>query len=72
MSTVLNTIEMFEEIEISASQLATFQLIKHIRRLRRNTTNRYLSDRLQLLNEKWRRVLMGSDSKAKKSIRSNA
>lgn len=66
MATVLNTIEVFEEIDITATQLITFQLNKYIRRLRRNTTNQYLSERLGRLNEKWNNILEGKDKNVKK------
>lgn len=66
MATILNTIEVFEEIDITATQLITFQLNKYIRRLRRNTTNQYLSERLGRLNEKWNKILEGKDKNVKK------
>lgn len=66
MATILNTIEVFEEIDITATQLITFQLNKYIRRLRRNTTNQYLSERLGRLNEKWNNILEGKDKNVKK------
>lgn len=66
MATVLNTIEVFEEIDITATQLITFQLNKYIRRLRRNTTNQYLSERLGRLNEKWNKISEGKDKNVKK------
>lgn len=71
MATVLNAIDMFEEIDISATQLATHHLIKYFRRMRRNTTNRYLSERSKSLIEKWRTVLVRSDnSKNRKKVKS--
>lgn len=54
MATVLNTIEVFEKINISPSKLATTHLVTYVRRLRRNTTNRYLEKRLRNLLKKWR------------------
>lgn len=66
MATILNTIEVFEEIDITSTQLITFQLNKYIRRLRRNTTNQYLSERLGRLNEKWNNILEGKDKNVKK------
>lgn len=53
MATVLNTISVFEKIDIPPSQLATTRLVKYIRRLRRHTTNKYLSNRLKTLLRKW-------------------
>lgn len=62
MATVLNTISIFEKINIPPSQLATLRLVTYIRRLRRKTTNTYLSNRLRKLMRKWRDSLGGNDS----------
>lgn len=69
MATVLNTIDALEEINISASQLAATHLVTYIRRMRRNTTNRFLSNRLRILMKKWRDLLVHSD-KSKQKIKS--
>lgn len=54
MATLLNTIAMFEKMDIPASQLATTRLVTYTRHLRRNTTNTYLAERLRKLLKKWR------------------
>ncbi|XP_031624660.1 uncharacterized protein LOC116341627 [Contarinia nasturtii] len=53
MATILNTISMFENMDIPASQLAQTHLVTYISRLRHNTTNKYLSKRLRMLLRKW-------------------
>lgn len=63
MSTVLNTIDVLENIKISISQLATTHLVTYVRRLRRNTTNRYLSSRLRDLLKQWRDLLIRTGTK---------
>lgn len=62
MATVLNTVKIFEKIEIPISQLATTRLVTYIRRLRRKTTNIYLSDRLRKLLKKWRDSLTKNET----------
>lgn len=61
MATVLHTIDVFEEIHIPVSQLATTRLVTYVRRLRRKTTNRYLADRLRNLLKKWRDLLISAN-----------
>lgn len=66
MATVLNTIDTLEEINIPASQLAATHLVTYIRRMRRNTTNRFLSHRLRDLLKKWRDLLVHSGTSKRK------
>ena len=69
MATVLNTIEVFESIDISPAQLATTHLVTYVRRLRRKTTNKYLSNRLRELLKKWRDVVVFGADQKKRAIR---
>lgn len=57
MATVLNTISLFEELDIPAPEVAQVHLVTYIRRLRHHTTNRYLDERLGVLLDKWGDVL---------------
>lgn len=57
MATVLNTISVFENMNIPASQLAQTHLVTYLRKLRRRSTNKYLSNRLRILLRKWRDTL---------------
>lgn len=66
MATVLNTIHTLEHLNISASQLAATHLVTYIRRLRRQTTNRYLSKRLRKLLRQWRDLSKRSGSDKRK------
>lgn len=65
MATVLNTIDTFEKIDIPVSQLAKSHLVTYIRRLRRKTTNKYLSNRLRKLMKKWRDALERHENQQK-------
>lgn len=67
MATVLNTIDVFEKIKVSPAQLATTHLATYVRRLRRNTTNKYLANRLRDLLKKWDNPV--AVDKTKRSIR---
>lgn len=67
MATVLNTIDVFEKINVSPAQLATTHLVTYVRRLRRNTTNKYLANRLRELLKKWHDLV--TVDKTKRSIR---
>ncbi|XP_055300467.1 uncharacterized protein LOC129567520 [Sitodiplosis mosellana] len=69
MATVLNTIDTFEKIDIPVSQLATTRLVTYIRRLRRKTTNKYLSNRLRKLLKKWRDSLARNEKNVKMAIK---
>lgn len=66
MATVLNTIDTLEQLNISVSQLAATHLVTYIRRLRRRTTNRYLSSRLRDLLKQWRDLSLRSGNSKRK------
>lgn len=66
MATVLNTIDTLEEIHIPVSQIAATHLVTYVRRMRRNTTNTFLSGRLRNLLKKWRDQLVHSEQSAYK------
>lgn len=53
MATILNTISVLEEIDISLPELISTRLACYVERLLRHTTNQYLSNRLDALLEKW-------------------
>lgn len=67
MATVLNTIDAFEKINIPVTQLATTHLVTYVRRLRRNTTNKFLSNRLRHLLRKWRNLVQATETGARKT-----
>lgn len=56
MATVLNALAALEKIDIPASQLASTHLVSYTKKLRRHTTNKYLSNRLRTLLQKWRQI----------------
>lgn len=58
MATALSAIDALEKINIPLVLLDRTNLESYVRGLRRNTTNRYLADRLRVLAKKWRDLRM--------------
>lgn len=56
MATVLNTISLLEDIDITLSELVSTRLASYVKQLRRQTTNQYLSHRLKILLKKWHKL----------------